>query len=87
LNYTDEEEEADFDRTLELGERIEAEFRQTSARLGRRLHDDGVIAAKFGRPIPIIVHNLEYEDGTVQLTRAANPKGLADEFAAWVDRM
>lgn len=52
--------------------------------LSRELHDTGVIKKIFGRPIPIIVHELEYYDDIVDQTAAANPPGLTDEFAASV---
>jgi hypothetical protein len=84
LNYTDENEESDFDRTLELDTKIENEFRRMCARVSRRLHEDGTIASKFGRPIPIIIHNLEYDKQVVKITQRANPDGLTDEFATWV---
>jgi len=84
LNYTDEDVDFDFDRTLVLDTKFEDEFWRMFARVSRRLHDDGTIASKFGRPIPIIIHNLEYYQKVLEITQLANPKGLTDEFAAWV---
>lgn len=55
-------------------------FAALCARVGRRLHDEGIIVATFGQPVPIILHNLEYWDLIVQHTREANPPGVADEF-------
>jgi hypothetical protein len=48
------------------------------------LHDEGDIAALFGNTIPVIVHELEYYDQIADQTIMANPRGVADEFAAWV---
>lgn len=87
FNYTDEDEESDFDRTLKLDTKVEKEFRQMCARVGRRLHESGIIASKFGRPIPIIIHNLEYDKSVMTITQRANPAGLTDEFATWVDAL
>lgn len=49
----------------------------------RRLHDSGDIDRVFGRPIPVIVHELEYYDQIAMQNLAANPPGLADEFIHW----
>ena len=87
LNYTDEDEESDSDRCMELAEQIDDEFWQMCARVGRRLHDAGVISSKFAKPIPIIIHNLEYDDEGAAITRDANPVGVVDEFVKWVDEM
>jgi len=80
LSYTDEEEEEDFDRTLELDQQIERRFWQTCTRVARRLHDDGLITSTFGRAIPIIVHDLDFDDDSFDHTRNANPDGVAADF-------
>lgn len=56
-------------------------------RVARRLHDDGVITGKFGRTIPILVHELEIYDLIVDQTRDANPPGAMDEFEQWYNAM
>lgn len=63
---------------------IEATFNQACVHLARHLHDDGVIESAIGKPVPVIVHELEYYDGIARRTEAANPPGLADDFTAWV---
>jgi hypothetical protein len=80
LGYSNEEEEEDFERTLEIGEQICMEFWQISGRVARRLQEEGILRTKFGRSVPIIVHDLEYAEPTIEVTRFANPKGEADEF-------
>ena len=87
LMYTDEDEEADFDRCMQLGEKIYNEFWKICARVGKRLHDSGAIIARFGNSIPIIIHNLEYDDKGAAITREANPEGVADDFVKWVEEM
>jgi hypothetical protein len=59
-------------------------FEVLVATVARQLHRNGVIATVFGRPIPTIVHELEYGPDSVEVNRAANPAGLVDEFEAWV---
>jgi len=69
------DEDSDPDWNMELDA-----FAALCASVGRRLHDEGIIVATFGRPVPIILHDLEYWDRIVQLTHDANPPGVADEF-------
>ena len=85
--YTDEEQEEDFDRTIELGGKIQEQFVGLCIAVARHLHDEGIILKKFGRPIPILVHELEYYDGIAEATRRANPRGLAKEFENWIANM
>jgi uncharacterized protein YwqG len=56
-------------------------------RVAQRLHEDGVITGKFGRTIPILVHELEIYDQIIQQTRDANPPGATDEFEEWYNTM
>jgi len=87
LAYTDEEEDDDFDNCMILGREITTRFVQLVVDLAKLLHANGIIEKKFKRPIPIIVHELEYYDQIVTQTREANPPGLAEEFAQWVEGM
>lgn len=50
------------------------------AEVARRLQDEGFLKEKFGRPIPIIIHDLEYIDCTWKATEYANPNGEAADF-------
>ena len=87
LYYRDEvepEEEDAFDAALERWDGVTEAFLALCVRVARRLHDTGVIAAKFGKPIPIIIHELEYYDTIAVQTREANPPGVAQEFEDWV---
>lgn len=80
LGYTDEEEEENFERTLELGEKICLQFWQMAGRVARRLQQENKVESIFGHRVPIIVHDLEYGDPTQEMTRFANPLGEADAF-------
>ncbi|UYQ94544.1 hypothetical protein MKQ68_05495 [Chitinophaga horti] len=82
--YSDEEEEADYDEAFEKGVKIQETFMHIVVSLSRRLHEDGVIRKKFGRDVPVIIHELEYYDEPVAWTMKGNPDGLADEFEEWV---
>lgn len=84
LWYSDDDEDADFDRCMEIGRQITAYFVEACVRIARALHDSGFIEKQFSRPIPIIVHELEYYDKIAAQTRSANPAGLANEFKEWI---
>lgn len=87
LWWTDEQQEEDFDRTVELGDKVGEHFASLCIAVAKRLHDKGVIDKKFGRPVPILVHELEYHDGVAAATHRANPPGLAAEFEKWIEEM
>ena len=50
-----------------------------------RIQREGLLKEKFGKPIPIIVHDLEYPWYVKEATRNANPNGEADSFLRWVE--
>lgn len=87
LWYTDEDEEADFDRCMQIGSDITAYFVDACVRIARALHENGVIEQQFSRSIPIVVHELEYYDEIALQTRSANPLGLVKEFEDWIASM
>lgn len=51
------------------------------------LQTGGFIRKKFGRPIPIIIHDYEYSWYTVEATKTANPNGEANTFLAAMKRL
>lgn len=84
LMYSDEDEESDFDACTPLAEAITADFVSKCITIAQGVHRSGVIARKFGRPVPIIIHELEYYDEIAVQTAAGNPPGLSHEFTEWV---
>ncbi|MEU3743773.1 MULTISPECIES: hypothetical protein [Streptomyces] len=56
-------------------ELIEANFNQACVQLARDLHKEGVIKSAIGKPVPVILHELEYYEGIARRTEAANPPG------------
>jgi hypothetical protein len=83
--YSDEEEKRDFDRTFVLGQQIQNQFVDIFIAHAKKLHEEGIIKAKFGREIPIVIHELEYYDAPINWTKQANAKSLIREFLEWVD--
>ncbi|MFF7730893.1 hypothetical protein [Streptomyces sp. NPDC008001] len=63
---------------------IETNFNQACVQLARGLHNDGVIKSAIGKPVPVILHELEYYEGIARRTEAANPPGLAADFTTWI---
>lgn len=52
------------------------------AKVARRIQEEQFLVKKFGRPIPIIIHDLEYIDCTLKATEYANLHGEAADFLA-----
>ena len=69
-----------------LDDRIMARFAAMLVRVVQELHASGVISGRFGKSIPVLVHELEYHGAMARQNEAANPHGLAAEFVAWIDR-
>lgn len=63
---------------------VTEKFIEVLIETARRLHESGVIRKKFGKDIPILIHELEYYGAIAEQTRKANPDGAADEFIEWV---
>ena len=50
--------------------------------VAKKLQDSGFIKSKFGKPIPIIIHDLEYPWYIIEATKKANSSGEANMFFA-----
>jgi hypothetical protein len=87
LYYTDEQENDNFDYTLELNDRITQSFVELCIDVAHKLHMEGVIKRKFGKVIPVIVHELEYYDTIADQNKRANPKKIIAEFVDWIYSM
>lgn len=48
--------------------------------VAKKLQDSGFVKNKFGKPIPIIIHDLEYPWYIFEATKKANSNGEADMF-------
>ncbi len=84
LWFTDEDEAADFDRATELGQEMhEALFRGAADAVALVHGSDSSVGPK-GKPLPIIVHELEYFDEIAIANERVNPSGLLPSgFFAW----
>ena len=82
--YSDEEEAANLDAALRRVSPLAGAFLGLLTSAVRDLHLAGEVARLVGHPVPVLVHELEYVDETAELAEAANPGGLAEEFARYV---
>ena len=55
--------------------------------VAKRLQDSGFIKNKFGKPIPIIIHDLEYTWYVIEATKKVNSNGEADVFFATMKKL
>ena len=86
LWYEDPSSDVEWRDALAKDKSITGEFVKVCVKTARSLHARGLVESVFGRPIPVIVHELEYYEPIVDQTLRANPPGLADEFARWVSQ-
>lgn len=75
------------DQVLANGQEMTRRFVDVCLSTARRLHESGVIVATFGRPVPVLVHELEYYDGIADQNLAANPSDVVAPFVEWVRRL
>jgi hypothetical protein len=87
LWYTDEEDERESDAVNEKVEEISKRFIDLLVECSLQLHEQGVLRRIFRRPIPVLIHELEYHHGVADQCRRAHPPGLADGFINWIDGM
>jgi hypothetical protein len=82
-----DDEVSDDSRSIQHIERFQAittAFVEVACRVVTELHDQGAVVRLFGRPVPILVHEIEFYDEIANQTERCNPPGLAAEFADWV---
>jgi hypothetical protein len=89
LFHSDEEiasmlEDGDPDLYARWDEQVRRRLLCLIIAVARQLQETGVVLAKFGRSIPLLVHEWDYTSWTLEATRAANPEGLTAAFEAWL---
>ncbi|MES5824477.1 hypothetical protein [Streptomyces sp. RG80] len=83
------EGEFDLDRVLDdediraRARLLRLHFYDAVIDLARHLHADGVIERTFGRPLPVVVFDMDRPGWELHATEAANPPELIEEFMAW----
>jgi len=84
LFYNDEEEIEYPDMVEPKMERLPTAFHEVLTRVATRLHGDSVLDKRWGKPLPIIIHNGDFDEETLRLTRAGNPPEVLSEFGEWM---
>lgn len=79
-NLDAEEDDALFEQLLEKANAFNDAFIEIIIECVSRLFSEGVISEKFGKHIPVLIHELEYYDKPLEWTTRANPPGVAEEF-------
>ncbi len=55
--------------------------------VAKKLQESSFIKNKFGKPIPIIIHDLEYPCYIIESNKKANSHGEADMFLAAMKKL
>ncbi|MGW0187504.1 hypothetical protein ACWDV7_17315 [Streptomyces sp. NPDC003362] len=76
--FDDDDDEIDVKSDL-----LRSHFYDTCVGLARTLHAEGHIERILGRPLPVVVFDMDCPGWEVEATEAANPPGLIREFLAW----
>ncbi|MFM9589368.1 hypothetical protein ACKI1J_11365 [Streptomyces scabiei] len=61
---------------------LERHFHDAVIDLARHLHTSGTIERVFGRPLPVVVFDMDCPGGEEEATEAANPAELIEDFLA-----
>jgi len=85
-NKKAEDDDDLFEELLEKGGMFTHEFFEEIILLINRLFNEKIIETKFGKNIPVLMHELEIFDTPIDRTVRSNPKGLVDEFLKWAIR-
>lgn len=51
------------------------------------IHQEGVLSDKFGKELPILIHELEYYDQIAEQNIEANGEALVKDFTDWIYSM
>ena len=85
--YTNEELDAmsptEIDEALVVGENVTKHYVEMLVRVVQGLHDSGFIQERFGKGIPILIHELEYYEEIAHQNARANGDALPEGFVAF----
>lgn len=85
--YTNEELDAmsptEIDEALVAGKNVTKHFVEMLVRVVQGLHDSGFIQERFGKEIPILIHELEYYEEIADQNARANGDALPEGFVAF----
>lgn len=81
-NLGEEDYESSYDEGRYIGKGPEGHYEllTLAAEIAAELQNEGYIKEKFGKPLPIIIHGLEYPWYDIEATKKGNPNGEANTF-------
>ena len=75
------------DKLYEPLEKITQSFVSMLIEIVQEIHADGILSRKYGKELPILIHELEYYDEIVQQNIQANGPELVKKFVEWCDSL
>lgn len=76
-----------YDELIEKTEKITQAFVALLVGIVREIHEEKILTAKFGRELPIIIHELEYYDEIAKQNIEANGETLVKEFTEFIENL
>ncbi|MFF8713502.1 hypothetical protein ACF07T_19020 [Streptomyces sp. NPDC015184] len=73
----------DDDELAAKADLLQLHFHDAVIDLVRHLHASGAVERIFGRPLPVVVFDMDHPGWEEEATRAANPPELIGDFLAW----
>lgn len=83
--YSRAEKRGEEDKLDEQDEQMQKVFMDIIISVVQELHRKGIVKEQLGKEVPIIVHELEYYDLTIEWNIKCNPKPLVDEFLKYCE--
>ena len=80
LGHEDYETSYDQGRYIGKGPEGHYELLTLASEIASELQNEGYIKERFGKPLPIIIHGLEYPWYDIEATKKGNPNGEANVF-------
>jgi len=62
-------------------------FTDMVVKIMNEIRKEGLISKTFGKEVPIIIHDLDYHDHMVKLTKLVNDQYLIDDFIKWYEKL
>lgn len=79
-NYDDDDEAWDDDDTYDEVEIVTEKFVEELVQIVKEIHESGILTKKFGKEIPIIIHELEYYEEIAKQNVEANGLAGIEDF-------
>ena len=81
--YDDDDTAWQDDNAIENTSQITETFVSVLIEAVKEIHEQGVLTLKFGRELPIIIHELEYYDEIAEQNIEANGDEIVNDFSEW----